>query len=696
MICHVGGTVLRSGEKKTARAAVRYRPTRKGSEDNRSSCGKLWSPLSPSFQPFTTTIAADTGASVVSLELVKSCLVYSASMMERRHGSPTTAGLGLLSNTRTGDPWAGQPKYTKGIVASISIIIALFAVASILSRWQRYQHQRYASQFSPSQKTTQTTSSKGLARPVAALRMLAYRHLPSYRLASINLRLPVLGATLALCAFMLGFTIWTFVVQPYYRIDSTFGSPPLALRAGMMALGLMPFIYMLGSKVNFVTLLTGVGHEKLQVYHQWLARFMLFLATVHTVPFIHQPLADHGAAGLREEFASDSIYTTGIIAYVCLFILSFASMTGIRERCYELFLLIHVPVAIVFLGYMFVHCQAMLTSWRYLWATATLYMLSVFVRFATQLQQNSFLSLAQCRIEALPGGLTKMTVESAMRWRPGQHVFVRFPGLAPLSAHPFTIISMPSADDQQLTSMVVLMAKAQKGITRRLYDQASSIQPLQAADSGSGYALSALLDGPYGQDAAISSYDQALLLAGGSGITFVLASLLELSWLWQKKAASTRRVHLVWSMRDAHALEWVRQHLITIATLAPPDALKISIYISRANAVPQNLILPTDSEVQWGVHPDAAAVVTDFIRRDSDSTQRSTDVEKAASSSSWSGSSAASERIERPKSAAVVVCGPSGMVRDASNAVADLQSDIVRGRLGWLDDLSLITEHFAF
>ncbi|KIS69879.1 uncharacterized protein UMAG_02395 [Mycosarcoma maydis] len=595
--------------------------------------------------------------------------------MEKRHGSPTTAGIGLLPNTRTGDPWIGQPKYSQGITATISIIIFLFALASLHSRWQR------------STKAAPASSSGRLTRPVAALRMLAYRHLPSFRLASINFRLPVLGATLGLSAFMLGFTIWAFVVQPYYRVDRSFGSPPLALRAGMMALGLMPFIYTLASKVNFISLLTGVSHERLQIFHQWLARFMLFLATVHAIPFIHQPLADHGVTGLREEFFSDSINTTGVIAYVCLFVLSFASTTGIRERCYELFLLIHVPVAVLFLGYMFVHCQAMLTSWRYLWATTALYMLSVFLRFATQLQQNSFLSLAKCRVEAMPSDFAKITVESPMRWRPGQHVFVRFPGLSPLSAHPFTIISMPSADDQQLMSTIVLMVKARKGLTKRLYDRAVRIQGEQAAK---GLELSAVLDGPYGQDASVATYHHALLLAGGSGITFVLASLLEVVWLWQKKAATTRRIHLVWSMRDVQSLNWARQHLVTVACLAPQDALKVTIYVSGADPASQNLDLPASWEVQWGVHPDAASVLSEFIQGISVPTEKDPDTEKACPSNSSTGP------IEGPASAAVVVCGPSGMVKDAANATATLQRDILCGKLSSLDNVSLITEHFGF
>lgn len=609
-------------------------------------------------------------------------------MIEKRHGSSTTAGLGLLQDTRTGDPWMGQPKYSKGITATISIIILLFTFASLWFRWQPYQLSNYAKHTNGAAKAY-TSGSSRLSKPTAAMRMLAYRRLPAYRVGLINFRLPVLGATLTLSAFTLGFTLWAFLVQPYYRVDRSFGSPPLALRSGMMALGLMPFIYVLGSKVNFISLLTGVSHEKLQVYHQWLARFMFFLATVHAIPFIHQPLADGGVAGLRETFFSDSINTTGVIAYACLFVLSFASLTGMRERCYELFLLVHVPVAIIFLGYMFVHCQALLTSWRYLWATAAFYMLSVFLRFATQLRQNNFLSLAKCRVEALPSGLTRMTVESALRWKPGQHVFVRFPGLSPLSAHPFTIISMPSPGEQQLMSTVVLMAKARNGLTKRLHERANEAQIVLQE---SGLMLSAVLDGPYGQDASVSSFRHVLMLAGGSGITFVLASLLELSWLWQQDRAATRKVHLVWSIREVNSIHWGLEHLLTISALAPPGALRVSVFVSGRDAEARDLELPTTWQVQWRARPDAAAEARELIKEASSPSLEDFDIEKTPSNPSMGNN----EPVNESQSAVVVVCGPSGMVTDASNEVARVQAEIVRGTLTGLENVSLITESFGF
>jgi hypothetical protein len=43
------------------------------------------------------------------------------------------------------------------------------------------------------------------------------------------------------------------------------GSPPLATRTGWMAIALLPFVIALSSKANYITALTGVPHEKLQV-----------------------------------------------------------------------------------------------------------------------------------------------------------------------------------------------------------------------------------------------------------------------------------------------------------------------------------------------------------------------------------------------------------------------------------------------
>lgn len=46
-------------------------------------------------------------------------------------------------------------------------------------------------------------------------------------------------------------------------------SPPIATRAGFLAIAILPFQVMFATKWNPITILTGVSHERLQVYHRW-------------------------------------------------------------------------------------------------------------------------------------------------------------------------------------------------------------------------------------------------------------------------------------------------------------------------------------------------------------------------------------------------------------------------------------------
>jgi hypothetical protein len=75
-------------------------------------------------------------------------------------------------------------------------------------------------------------------------------------------------------------------VTPYYRSRWNVGSPPLAIRTGMMALGVFPFILAFGAKWNLVTFVTGYSHEKLQVFHQWFSQLFFVLSLLHTFPFV--------------------------------------------------------------------------------------------------------------------------------------------------------------------------------------------------------------------------------------------------------------------------------------------------------------------------------------------------------------------------------------------------------------------------
>lgn len=74
-------------------------------------------------------------------------------------------------------------------------------------------------------------------------------------------------------------------------------------------------------KANFISVLTGLGHERLNVLHRWLAYICLFLSLVHTIPFYVTPVWDNGGLRvfqqlLRQQQSGTYIYGTGEFVHV--------------------------------------------------------------------------------------------------------------------------------------------------------------------------------------------------------------------------------------------------------------------------------------------------------------------------------------------------------------------------------------------
>lgn len=178
-------------------------------------------------------------------------------------------------------------------------------------------------------------------------------------------------------------TIYVFSQRPYYEMAPLFGPPPLSGRSGMITLAMTPFVLMLGMKANLISLITGVGHEKLNVLHRWLGFFMAFFAVVHTIPFIIEPLRNGGVGQLKNLFSDHFEYWSGVGALICLLWLSFGSLSFIRyipfmkyhlhayllikkkrAWCYELFVHLHIICGIGYVGLLFWHCGNMLRSVR--------------------------------------------------------------------------------------------------------------------------------------------------------------------------------------------------------------------------------------------------------------------------------------------------------------------------------------------
>jgi Ferric reductase like transmembrane component len=127
---------------------------------------------------------------------------------------------------------------------------------------------------------------------IALFRWVFYRPLPEieYKKGWRPFGFPPISVLVLLFLGLCLTCLYIFVPQPLYWQSIQFGSPPVAVRSGMLAVALMPWIVAMAMKANLVTAMTGIGHERLNVLHRWMAYLCLLLSLIHTVPFYIQPL----------------------------------------------------------------------------------------------------------------------------------------------------------------------------------------------------------------------------------------------------------------------------------------------------------------------------------------------------------------------------------------------------------------------
>lgn len=130
---------------------------------------------------------------------------------------------------------------------------------------------------------------------------------------------------------------------------------------------------MLGSKRNLIAFLTGVPHHHLQVLHQGLALIFTYMSVVHSVAAIIRATRDYG---FILEFKYNQHYPSGALALAALLVLFVGSMpvlrwvtstmheTSLRGRrnAYELFWVLHITMAVLFLGALCWHSYSILNA----------------------------------------------------------------------------------------------------------------------------------------------------------------------------------------------------------------------------------------------------------------------------------------------------------------------------------------------
>ncbi|CAG8225931.1 unnamed protein product [Penicillium olsonii] len=485
-------------------------------------------------------------------------------------------------------------------------------------------------------------------------RYFSYRghRLPALRYWSPALGVVILGLVGA--AFFFGMVLGP---QPYYwPTDASYGA-------------------------NMISGLTGIPHEKLQVFHHWTSYAMFVLALVHTFPYIIYHI---WKGDMMHQWKTSIAYWTGIASLVSQTYLTLMSLPFIRNRFYEFFKATHIFVAVVFVVFFFLHCDFRLSSWDYFIASGAIYFCSLIAGHARTYWKHG---MHTASLELLPCGLVRVEVASNMKWTPGQHVFVRFltSDLHLLTAHPFTISSACHE-----TSKLVFYIKPRGGVTGRLRAM---------AEKSPGCKKRILMEGPYGgvSESHMAQFDTVLVIAGGSGGGFSLAMVdeaLRVTGMADEEKKKRQNLQVVFSTRDHAMADWyieeIEGRLSESTTLASESGFETAVSVHVTDPRSSGFSSGSEDDVKGTKSPQETTTTGTFslnVHRNARPDLPGL-VARTVALAHTQG-----QHVGKKQRVGVLVCGPASMLHDTRNAAAVAQNRVFGGEI---EELYLHSEAFAW
>ena len=433
-------------------------------------------------------------------------------------------------------------------------------------------------------------------------------------------------------------------------------------RSGMLAVvNMVPLIILAGRNNPLIPLLQ-ISFDTYNLFHRWMGRIVVLEAVIHTICWAIVEHAATGWPGIWSKIMRSPFIGWGTIGTIALVIILLTSPSLIRHAFYETFLNAHIILAFFAMIGVVVHCElAKLSQTPYIWAVIILWLVERLIRMIRILYCNfSRKTWTAASIEPLSGEACRVTLHlpKYLDINPGTHAYLRFATVKPWESHPFSIawvnhISktlMPPRSEKDLESQglqrldksntttdVSFIIHAQSGMTRQLYDKAS-LSGLKV------FSVKAALEGPYAGHHSLDSYGHAILFAGSSGITHQIPYLRHLIQGYAAGIVATRKIVLVWIIRDAEHLEWVRPWMDKVLQMpGRRDVLTIKIFVTRPKN-PREIASPSATVQMFPGRPNVKLLLEKEVR-------------------------------EQVGAMVVTVCGPGGLADNVREGVRAIQED---------------------
>jgi predicted ferric reductase len=384
-------------------------------------------------------------------------------------------------------------------------------------------------------------------------------HSASKNLRGFTLIIPVRSHSL----FILGYCILNVVfVFPLYQSYEGEVSGTLASfignRTGFLALSQLPLLIVFGGRNNILLWITGWPIDTFNTFHRWVGRIIVIHVLVHALTYTaNEALSDYFA-----QIWEVSYWRWGVAALFGGMIILFQSMHIFRSKKYEIFLIIHIAMAIVFIIGAWYHLEIIGEGQRYNRAAVALW---AFDRLIRLVRIGWSGPLSKARMILHNDDIVQMDIDYSGRWQPypGSFVFIHILRKNKFwESHPFTIVPIP---DQKTKFKVFCRVKT--GITEVTRKHLSN-KPDHESE------VRVLLEGPYGPSHPVHHYANVVLLAGGIGVTGIYSYAADLC----RRKDLKIRVKLCWVMRDECSISWFFDE---IEYLRSDPRFNIQLYISQ-------------------------------------------------------------------------------------------------------------------
>ncbi|KAL2443879.1 Ferric/cupric reductase transmembrane component B [Exophiala dermatitidis] len=455
-------------------------------------------------------------------------------------------------------------------------------------------------------------------------------------------------------------------------------------RTGILSYACLPFLYLFGGRNNIFVWLTPFKYHSFSMFHRHVAWAATILAILHSIGYT--VLYTVYSTSYKSSLESNYFYM-GIVATIVMSLMLFQSITWLRRKGYETFLIIHIVFAILTIYSLFRHTNFQGNPWDpYLWPMVATWSFDRGVRLGR---------LVYCNLRARSGvafgarstvtyyeqgDVLRIETYSSSLVSPGggQYYYIYQPyKLRGWEHHPFTlasydvpkISSAPAVTEEVKTAIQTTTVAVganedhQKGDNKlvflvRPYDGWTKRLKNECIKAGGKITPRLLLEGPYGHHSPLHTFDTVVMLAGGTGISACIPYMHEHAERVATGKTKTTKIHLHWVVRQIEFFDKVAANELR-AALSRTD-VEIDIYCSQAGATivdhDADAIISaeeiSDSE-KASQNPDRAVVRFSPGRPDINNI-----VDQSARDAQ-----AASSRL------AVLTCGPPGMADDCRNAV---------------------------